>query len=266
MKKVNPNNNLPLASQTAKATANLEKNKKSFVYLFGYKGPLAGDDDNFTERANYFCDGHRMLIDNPNSISINIGAFGLVFFVLACLSVILTIFLYYKNSDIYIYTLYTAITGFIFSFILYRIFKRSFLSTNDLFIFDRDTGNVYLPKKFMAQSYVLPFSELELYTARAMSQHGMNQYRTYLYPKLKPKGQRACSRYALYFGSGVIDAYSAKLYWNFISTFMDKTKDIPDVYFIKQQLAIFKHYDKTMDDIPFEGYDEDAMETLFYET
>jgi len=136
----------------------------------------------------------------------------------------------------------------------------------DFFIFDRDSGNVRLPKKFLAPSYVLPFSEIELYAARAMSQHGMNQYRTYLYPKQKPKGQRACSRYAIYFGEGVIDAYSAESYWNFITTFMDNTKDIPDVYFIKQQLAIFKEYGKTMDDIPFEGYDEEAMEALFYET
>jgi len=255
---------LPPSSLTEQAHPDLEKNSK---LRLKYDGPFSEKEINLPMRADYLCDGHRLLIENPSSLHINLALAAFISLIFAFISGFLTLTFYILDEKIITtftsIIIYFGITFFIASIVFYIFFKK--IGASNFYIFDRDTGNVKLPKKFRCSSFVMPFSELQLFAIRAIGRHGLNQYRTYLYPKVKPKGQCSRRRYNIYFAAGVINATTAEPYWNFISLFMDKTQEIPNVYFIRQQLEIYKTYNKTFDDLPFEKFDEEAMETLFYD-
>ena len=254
---------LPNAAITAAATTNLITGKSP-----GFEWRKLNGDKTvaMTDRAYYYTDGQRVLIDDPSGVRMKLGiaGFSLILLSIAPLGTVYSFYSEFQKMDFNLYMfLYEGIGLIVLGLILMFFFFRG--TDSKFYVFDRNTGLVHLPKRWRQPAYVLPFEQVELYGARFVGRHGLNQYRTYLHPKLKPTGTSGKRGYQIHLGENVLLKEDAESYWAFLNAFMDKTQPVPEIFFIKEQLDIYRTFNKTLDDLPFEGYDAEKLEAMMLE-
>jgi hypothetical protein len=254
---------IPDAKLTLLPHPNLVPNKAPIAKSrwSGHEQVIARQHSPIPQFVDYYCDGIRLLIDDASSKIANFGSYVLIFFITAIGSLIFAIMNYSRNQPGDIDTANISIVIMIISILisLYLIRRIRRLNQEDFYIFDRSTGNVRLPKRFGCPEYTLPFTELELYTVNIPSEHSF-QFHIFFYPKLKPKGARSVRFYEVVIGNGVVNNHTTIPYWAFLTRFMDSNQPVPEIPIITRSINLFKKYNKTLSDVPFEMDEEDLLD------